>query len=265
MINNFNELKLLLNQSKPFSIIRFGNVEMSAILQDKGIYNQMYTNAGFYGNEKDFKNWKNKYCRSIYNCDIILDVYSCKSFSIQADLLYKLNVWKPMLPYIEQVEYWIDLLKYIPNDTINIISYFKKDIDSQLPNMDKIWNRKINKKFIVHKSQNTITGNEIDSGWTETFEKLCKSLGSCKGKIYFVSCGCYGLPICDYIKSEGGSAIYLGGLLQTLFGIKGSRFDEREYYSKHYNQYWKYPSERPKGSENVEGGCYWENKIEKDA
>mgnify|MGYP003649293400 CR=1 FL=1 len=52
MINNFNELKLLLNQSKPFSIIRFGNVEMSAILQDKGIYNQMYSNAGFYGNEK---------------------------------------------------------------------------------------------------------------------------------------------------------------------------------------------------------------------
>ena len=38
----------------------------------------------------------------------------------------------------------------------------------------------------------------------------------------------YSGKLCDYIKSEGGSAIYLGGLLQTLFGIKGSRFDERE-------------------------------------
>ena len=260
MINNYNEFSQLIDSNDSISIVRLGNVEMSAILQDKGIYDQMYSNAGFYGEKKDYQNWKNKYVRALYNSTAILDVYSCKSFEIQANILDKLNIWKSTLPYIEMPDYYIRLLIDSKYKEINVISYFKKDIDSQLKYMNKIWNHKINKKFTVFKSENTIRGNEIDSGWTETFDKLCKSLGKCHGKLYLVSCGCYGLPVCDYIRENGGKAIYLGGLLQTLFGLKGNRFDKREEYNRHYNSYWKYPSEKPKGSENVEGGCYWENK-----
>ena len=86
MINNYNEFSELIDSNKPISIVRLGNVEMSAILQEKGIYEQMFTNAGFYGNEKDFQNWKNKYVRALYNSTAILDVYSCQSFEIQANI-----------------------------------------------------------------------------------------------------------------------------------------------------------------------------------
>jgi hypothetical protein len=48
MINNYNELINRINDDKPLSVIRFGNVEMTSILST-GIYPQMFTNAGFYG------------------------------------------------------------------------------------------------------------------------------------------------------------------------------------------------------------------------
>lgn len=256
MINNNNELIKFINKEKSYSIIRFGNVEMDTIIKDS-ITPEMFLNAGFYGVEKDYINWKNKFAISVYNCDCILDVVSCDSFQIISDLLYKLKVWKPVLPYVEDPKYYIDLLDEIETQEINVISYFKNDIESQLKNMNKIWNKNINKKFIIHKSQNTIKGNEVDSGWTETFEKLCDSLGNVKNKLFFVSCGCYGLPVCDYIKTNGGKAIYIGGIMQLLFGLRGKRWDDRNEVKKHFNKFWKYPIEKPKGFNRVEDGCYW--------
>jgi len=72
-----------------------------------------------------------------------------------------------------------------------------------------------------------------------------------------VSAGCYGLPLCDAIKNDGKKAIYVGGLLQLLFGLRGKRWDKRKELDKFYNDYWKYPTEKPKNGELVEGGCYW--------
>lgn len=54
----------------------------------------------------------------------------------------------------------------------------------------------------------------------------------------------------------------MGGSLQTLFGIKGGRWDSDK--SIVYNDTWVYLSEEetPKGFEKVEGGCYWRNNYE---
>ena len=59
----------------------------------------------------------------------------------------------------------------------------------------------------------------------------------------------------------GKTAIHMGGSLQTLFGIKGSRWDNK--YGSMYSEAWVYPSENetPAGFEKVEGGCYWNNKV----
>ena len=47
----------------------------------------------------------------------------------------------------------------------------------------------------------------------------------------------------------------MGGATQLLFGIKGKRWDDMGIY----NGYWVRPdeTERPKGLEKVEEGCYW--------
>lgn len=49
-------------------------------------------------------------------------------------------------------------------------------------------------------------------------------------------------------------------MLQSLFGIKGGRFDSYdEFRNGYYNEYWVRPSdeERPENFKKIENGCYW--------
>jgi len=289
MLINYNWLIHNLLNSKGFMVCRMGNVETTALMPslegttsggNKGIYSQMFTNAGFYGDHEVFKKWKNQYIKALFDMDCHLDVVSCPSFVICGDFLTKMNIWKPTLAYMERIDFWIDLLEIIKkfNKSICIVSYFANEMAVQYKKIKKIFPHKdlsdINIRFV--ESYNTIKGNEIHKDYNETFTKLKSKLDNLalverqgtpsqpeghKGgtnDIYFVSCGCYGLPLCNYIKSKGGNSIYVGGLLQMLFGLKGSRWEKRPLMNKYYNKHWKYPNKKPKNLEQVEGGCYWQ-------
>ena len=126
--------------------------------------------------------------------------------------------------------------------------------------MDKIWdNPKLkSKNIVVVKAFQTIEGNTPHDNWLKTFIELQKRVDKHPHiRVWFISCGCYGLPLCDYIKSKGCRAIYVGGVLQLMFGLKGKRWDKREEVTKLYNKHWRYPEEKPANATNVEGGCYW--------
>jgi len=79
--------------------------------------------------------------------------------------------------------------------------------------------------------------------------------------VALLSCGGYANPIASYIYEKGKSAIYVGGVLQMYFGILGSRWlQERPDIVKLFvNSHWSRPkeSEKPTGSHQIEGGCYW--------
>ena len=78
-----------------------------------------------------------------------------------------------------------------------------------------------------------------------------------------LGCGCYGHPICDYIKTQlNKSSIYVGGGLQLLFGVMGGRWENNDMWKKIIKENdckFIRPSgdEIPKNSKMVEGGCYW--------
>tara|TARA_R100000951_G_scaffold17677_2_gene14097 strand:- start:67 stop:885 length:819 start_codon:yes stop_codon:yes gene_type:complete len=267
IINNFLDLKTRLNDNSSLSVIRLGNVEMTSLLnKNNNIYDEMKTNAGFFCKDKSkelevYKIWKNKYIKSILNCDLNLDVVTCNSFQILGQLLNNLNHWLPSLAYIETPDWWIESVINEYQGTIGIVSYFKEDIENQIKVLDKIWPKhNIKNKFIVVKSLNTIKGNEpsdFDS-FTEVYNDLEKRvLKEQEPKLWLVSAGCYGLPLCNAIKNDGRKAIYVGGLLQILFGLKGKRWDTRKEVNRFYNKHWKYPTIKPKNGELVEGGCYW--------
>lgn len=266
IINNFYELKERIHSKGSLSVIRLGNVEMTSLLQKEGIYNQMFSNAGFYCNDDKKLNeiylqWKNAYVSAIYNCDLMLDVVTCSSFQIQGDLMNKLNIWKPSLVYIEDPRWWIENIIMEYEGTIGIVSYFKKDIERQLKVLNKVWNKKLNKKFIIVKSENSISGNYPHNNWTETFNDLKKRvLKEKEPDLWLVSCGCYGVPLCDEIATNRKKAIYVGGLLQLFFGLKGKRWDQRQDVIRSYNEYWTYPTEKPVNAEKVEGWCYGDSK-----
>ena len=67
------------------------------------------------------------------------------------------------------------------------------------------------------------------------------------------------MPLAAHIKQIGKKAVYVGGVLQLLFGIKSVRFESSKISSPFINEYFVYPSdaERPENANLVEGGCYW--------
>ena len=78
--------------------------------------------------------------------------------------------------------------------------------------------------------------------------------------IALIGCGAYGMALAAHVKRMGKQAVHLAGWTQMLFGIYGNRWlRDQPAYAKFINGYWIRPSEseKPKGAEKVEGGCYW--------
>lgn len=93
--------------------------------------------------------------------------------------------------------------------------------------------------------------------WFEALDYMADEASKQDFEVALLGCGAYGFQLASKIKKMGKTAIHMGGSLQTLFGIKGKRWDKQ--YGYMYNDSWVYPaeSEKPAGLEKVEGGCYW--------
>ncbi len=93
--------------------------------------------------------------------------------------------------------------------------------------------------------------------WFEALDYMTDEVSKNDFDVALIGCGAYGFPLASRIKKMGKTAIHMGGSLQTLFGIKGGRWNVK--YNNMYNDAWVYPTEAetPAGFEKVEGGCYW--------
>jgi len=268
MVNKLSDIVDLINEGKPLSIIRMGNVEAHQMLKDEP-HDQLKTNAGFFGNEEELKQWKKKYFESLVNADCSLRVFTCNSFIVCDLVVSKLNLYIPTLPYIEKVEFWWGLINNVNSNKIGFVSYFKKDMERQVSKLpwiypkkkDRVYCNKETKDWRFIFSENTIEGNApTDKSWFEVFDDLLQRSLKEDCDIYFISCGCYGLPLCNELKKAGKQAIYIGGILQLLFGLKGKRWDDRGCINCYFNKYWCYPSTKPKNFSKIENGCYWGDK-----
>ena len=130
---------------KPISVLRCGNVEVTAILQKpkqiSEVYKQMFTNAGFYGSYDDYIAWEIEYLNALRNMDYFLDVVSCSSFVIFGELLIKENIYTHMLPYLDNIDHCINLFFFIKNKNkkICLVSYFAKAMKQQYKTIYKIF------------------------------------------------------------------------------------------------------------------------------
>ena len=68
--------------------------------------------------------------------------------------------------------------------------------------------------------------------WLHSFTQLKASAewDADRSEVALLGCGGYGMPLAAHAKRRGMSAIYAGGLLQSLFGIRGGRWVTRAEY-----------------------------------
>lgn len=114
---------------------------------------------------------------------------------------------------------------------------------------------------IVPAVQSIGGGHPDHKDWFSALEAMKREIDACEYDVALLGCGAYGLPLAAHVKRSGKQAIYMGGVLQLLFGIKGKRWEGPSYaYDKRfYNELWARPmsSEIPDSSDSVEGGCNW--------
>lgn len=75
----------------------------------------------------------------------------------------------------------------------------------------------------------------------------------------FVGVGGLAIPICAKLKDAGIIAIHTGGATQIMFGVRGGRWKQMEFFKSLFNEHWIDPlnEEVPTEAKSVEGGCYW--------
>ena len=110
--------------------------------------------------------------------------------------------------------------------------------------------------------------------WFDALKFMENEIDKIDFDICLLGCGAYGLPLAAHIKKKGKKAIHLGGGLQLLFGIKGKRWDNKNYginefkdipnlmkesYFSLYNEHWIRPLEEdtPINKDKLDGAVYW--------
>ena len=154
------------------------------------------------------------------------------------------------------------IFDYMRNKKVLCVSSFDGLIEKQYSSGNVY---KIYEKFPKLASLKTIKfpycflNNGPHANYHETLEVMFDQIKTCDFDIALLGCGCYGHMLCHKIHSElNKDAIYLGGSIQTIFGILSAR--EKENSNLPYNENWitKIPDEyKPSNYKMIENGCYW--------
>ena len=259
-------------------IISYGFVYNNPRFLGMHARNILEYNAGIYNqNQENLRKWAYLYHNAIKNstCCFVWKNERVSPSIKQAQIILTTGVNNMSAEYLDPLEAvesgktpwtqklygkklliispFTDSIKYQNDRGYNLISG-----DNRLFHPDQ--------KYIYYKTFNTLGGNFVHSNWVETFIKMIKDISILDFDIALVSCGGYGLPICDFIYSKmNKSSIYVGGVLPLLFGVTCQRYKDRNYNAgmikpnaneqvnmRSFQKLYGY-----NGNNEVENKCYW--------
>lgn len=261
----------ILSSPDPCMIGRFGSCEIQStlwsILPPPISYNPLktkcfkglYNNAGLFPvTEENVRAFGKLMIESMHQCDCLASWRFEEAFfkkHLKKAARIKLGCLGPDNEGFENS--WYGVLR---DKKVLVISPFAELIELQYANhRHKIWRNPTilpeYKKLITIKAVNSLRGNCEFSSWFDALEYMKGQIDAVDFDIAILGCGAYGFPLAAYIKQIGKKAVHVGGSTQLIFGIKGKRWEGRDFI----NEYWvsPRPEDRPIGFESVEGGCYW--------
>lgn len=265
--NKFFEEKI--REGKPFSVIRMGYAELDIFYQyERKKSNSLYKYSGpmytiFGKDEKAVENYiellKEAYC----SADGIVNWYSCKNegklIEKYAGCLYGMPS-RVLSPFLLEKPW----TKALTGKRVLIVSPFDATIKKQYEKREKIYPNGLLPEFEIKTVKSVWYAGEAGNdcrfqSWFEALDYLKKEIDQQEFDIALLGCGPFGVPLVSYIKNKGKQAIYMGGSLQLVFGIRGARWDTIPIISSLYNEYWVSPNkaDRPAHPEKIDDGCYW--------
>ena len=157
--------------------------------------------------------------------------------------------------------------KYLKGKKVLVVHPFVDSIRYQYEhNRDKLFDNPDVlpefKELLTVKAVQTISDRQDErfDTWFDALQFMKDEISKLDFDIALIGCGAYGMCLAAHVKRMGKQAVHLAGWTQMLFGVYGERWiKDQPQYSKYINEYWIRPleSEKPKGAEKVENGCYW--------
>lgn len=271
-------LKQAIIDGKPFMAGRFGTSEGLALqnywsiklkygeeyerLSDKYLH-IMCNNAGFFPNSKEML-WKWAEMESEACVDV--DLLGVMHFLNEEWIVTNLCPQAKLMPnggLGSAAHGWAYILE---GRKVLVVHPFTDTIKSQYENnREKIFpGTNALPKFDLKcvKAVQTIADQEDNrfTTWFEALDYMTEEVAKQDFDVCLIGCGAYGFQLGSRIKRMGKIAVHMGSTVQTLFGIKGARWNVKD--SAMYSDAWVYPSEAetPKGYEKVENCAYWKPK-----
>ena len=269
-----NKIVELIKSNRPFSVIRMGFGELDFmnecyLREKKNLHNKPYKRVSMSSllgeKENGVEDYNSMIREAFFNADIITCWYQppyekkmIKEYSGENTVCTTQHILEPIYSQIK----WIHALE---GKRVLVVSPFSKTIEKQVPKLDKVYPSRLwpNVEIKTVTSvwyDNMVAKDSRFANWFEALEYMKSEINKIDYDIALLGCGTFGTPLVDYIKQTGKQAIYMGGVIQMLFGIRGNRWDnDGNKYSGLYNDYWTRLGDdnKPEKAEGLEGACYW--------
>jgi hypothetical protein len=220
-----------------------------------------------------------KYLQKMFDCYINSDAFTNAVGFIQNSFKNPVNDFNKLLSnektlihynYIEGVmPFLLDFKIFGINKTILIVSPFSESIKYQTQ-VDRIKHLVNNYNFPLcnFKTYDTpVTYNNTDkedidklifvetNNWLEQCKKMENDISKLDFDIALLSCGSYATCLGNFIsKTLNKKAIYIGGVLNIFFNIKGGRYDNDDFYTQLNNLSYRIEAIEKNKYDYIKGG-----------
>jgi hypothetical protein len=241
------------------------------------IQRQMELNAGvFPPTQVSLDRWVFTMTEAIRNCDVLVAGWYKPLEQQEVALLENMNKYAPRIPlrslepyYVEPSKRWTNLLR---GQKVAIVNAFAETAMAQTKKRDEIWPVATDSLlppdtewipfrtgYAPSLAQGSAEWPSDIQSWDVAVSFLARQIKASGARIALIGCGALGLILGSELKKHGVIAIVMGGALQVLFGIKGTRWASHSVIQHFWNDAWVYPSpkETPNGAWRIENGCYW--------
>jgi len=267
----------LIISGKPFMAGRFGGNELRTCAEvlyeksggkfgglNKSTRNKLKNGAGFFPDEPGYIYQFEKLL--LEECSKEVDILGVWDMFLMGEITkrYVHDAYYTELRAMEPYYFDNPWSRALEGKKVLVIHPFVETIRKQYERRVKIFTDKnVLPEFelLTLKSVQTAAGTKDEryETWFDALEDMYNQVMKIDFDVALVGCGAYGFPLSAKIKASGKQVIHMGGALQILFGIKGNRWENHEFISKLFNEYWVRPSdsEKIKGSNIIEKSCYW--------
>jgi len=196
-----------------------------------------------------------------------LDIYGTFRMIAEDFYIKTFMPQKTKITYLNMLDFWrydVPFTYGLKGKKVLVIHPLAETIEDQYRKREYLFeNKYVLPEFSLKtlKAVQTIANSKDDrfENWFEALEYMYNEAMKIDFDVAILGCGAYGMPLSAKLKKAGKVVIYMGGVTQMLFGIKGARWDKDPEASKLYNNYWVKPlvQDIPQNADQVEERCYW--------